>query len=60
MARLQLKPLEPWATDAVDAINEIFTWREFASNKIMTIDQRIMKLEDRNKLRQNQSRSWPA
>ena len=43
--------------DAVDAINDLYTWRENVSTKFTSVDQRIQKLEDRRKLETQKVRS---
>lgn len=59
MPRISQIPLESWGAEAVEAINNLYLWRDNVSKKIESLDQRIRKLEDRQKLKdQQQPRNW--
>ena len=52
--RLHLKPLfEEWGSHAVDAINDLFIWREAISSKVKTLEDEIKKLKEENARRKS-------
>ena len=44
---LKLRPIDfPWALEAIDAVNDLYVWREAISFKLKSLETEIKRLKE--------------